>query len=191
MAEGTPSQSHRMNVKIGDAVFDAEGDTETIRKQYEMWMEAVRATPRKSDPDPARETTSPPAWQGDHEAPLTPNGVASPATSAMAVELRNRLFQERDGCITLKVLPKTSNKDADALVMILLGYHEMRDQDGVNAPTLMRAAKVSGLQLDRIDRVISANSQYINTAGHRRGKRYSLNNQGLDYAKKIGGEAVQ
>ena len=84
-------------------------------------------------------------------------------------------------------LPKTEDPDADALLLLVYGYQELRPNDyPVSGVRLMQSAKQSGLhQVDRIDRTIDAHTQFVNSAGSRRGKKYSLNNQGSLKAKEL------
>jgi hypothetical protein len=92
---------------------------------------------------------------------------------------------DRGGNVTLRSLPRTENRGADTLLLILYGYRALRNQVDVNTGTLTEAARTSGLQVDRIDRLIATYEHLIRRGGYKRGVRYALNNQGVAHAEGI------
>ncbi len=69
--------------------------------------------------------------------------------------------------------------------MLLYGYRALANQPDVNSGVLMQSARQSGLQLSRIDYPIAAHQQLITEGGLRRGKRYGINNQGVNHAEQL------
>ena len=39
---------YRLKVKVGDSEFDAQGPEESVKAQFEMFLQAVNATPRQA-----------------------------------------------------------------------------------------------------------------------------------------------
>jgi hypothetical protein len=68
---------------------------------------------------------------------------------------------------------------------LLYGYRTLGNASDVNAGNLMQAARQSGLQLTRIDQTISFYQSLITEGGLRRGKRYGINNQGVNHAEQL------
>ncbi len=87
--------------------------------------------------------------------------------------------------VSLNIIPKTENRDADALMLLLYGARVLAKQQDVNAGQLMAAARTSGLQLSRLDKTLATYGHFITEGGVRRGKRYGLNNQGVNHAKHV------
>ena len=75
--------------------------------------------------------------------------------------------------------------ESDALLLLLYGYAQLRNQDQVLGTQLLRAAKQSGLNLERVDRALSKHESLLLKGGARKGTKYSLNNQGRTRAVEI------
>lgn len=164
----------KLRVKVGDAEFEGEGPAELIGQQYKDFLSALA---------PLREA-KPPSSAGAGVT-LPPKDAASDPLGE-EVKLK-RVFAENDAVISLLALPKGDTPDADAILLLVYGYSVLRKNDyPVTGVRLMQCAKQSGLhQVDRIDRIIATHAQYVNSAGLKRGKKYSLNNQGLIKAYEI------
>ena len=182
---------HKLSVKLGTAEFTAEGSEQTIKEQFGQFLAALQAappTPPPPTPPPPKTPELPATEQKLADAIPGGNGNGNGTTPLMEPDQAtlDRVFHVGDkDHVSLRVLPRTPNADADALVLILYGFYKLAQRTDVFAPTLMACAKQSGIQIDRSDRVISVNQQYINTAGARRGKRYSLNNRGQSFAQGL------
>ena len=184
MADETLS---KMKLKLGEHEFEFEGDAETGREAYKAFLEAVRGAPSPSAPAPNPSADSAPPPPPLPPPPTGSNGGAGqPSGDVLENATLKRIFAERDAVISLLALPRTPNAEADGLLVLLYGYQQLKSSDyPVTGVRLMQAAKQSGIQVERIDRVISANEAYVLSAGQRRGKRYQLNNQGIVKAKEI------
>lgn len=164
-------QTHKLQVKIGDAEFSAEGAESTVKEQFTAFLEAVRGSPvadRKRAETPVPPTLRELELGGDETLD------------------DSRVFSvDGDNMVSLKVLPKTDTKEADALLVLLFGFRTKLNQTEVNAGRLTVAAKHSGFKVERVDRTMLVHRSLVNAGGHRRGKRYGLNNQGMARAREI------
>jgi hypothetical protein len=172
MSESTLS-AYRLKVRVGESEFDAEGPENTVKSQFELFLEALSANGNgksKNGSAPGH-SDSPPRIDGD----------------PIGEETWNRFYKEEgETDVSLKVLPSTDNQNADALILLLYGYLHRKDADTVGSTDLLAMAKKSGLRIDRIDRNIPAgHNRFIGRGGSRRGMRYSLNNQGQRYAQEL------
>lgn len=162
-------EPHRIKAKLGPHEFDAEGDRETVSKQYDQFIAAVTAFSQA------------PIIQAS-VSPVDNNTVAP-----VADELLNRVFRI-DEPFSLLAKPKSDNVDADGLIVLMYGMDVIKGEKFVTGSTLMKSAKQSGLKLkaDRVDRTIDEYiGKYVNAAGMKRGLRYSLNNDGIKYAARL------
>lgn len=168
MAEEAREPYH-LKVKIGNDEFDASGSQEVVRDLYGLFLEARRSAP----------AALPPAT-GDK-----PKDVKDNDDESVSQDKIDRVFVVRNDVISLRTLPETDNSAADALLMLIWAHLVMRNEQHVSALDLMSSARLSGLQIDRIDRVISARQQMFQRGGAKRGTRYSLNNAGISHARRL------
>jgi hypothetical protein len=159
------TSNHRIKVKIGDAEFEAEGSESSVQAQYESFLQAVRATPA---------------------AASTKKPGESPPETAPIDEIAARLFEQRDnGLITLKALPVGEDREAEAMLLLLWGYKQLRAENNVYATRLVEASAISGLGKPRFNDIHERVSQWVLRAGNKKGTNYQLNNQGVKRAIEI------
>lgn len=160
---------HRIKIKIGNSEFDAEGEPELVQSQYEAFLAALKSNVTTS-PSVIADTQHQPSQRD-----FAPGYIDSVA---------DRIFVN-DDTLSLLALPKTDNAVADALILLLYGYHRLRSERSVTGSALMKSAKQSGAKADRIDRFLDMKKEFVNSAGNRRGRRYSLNNRGMSEAENL------
>jgi hypothetical protein len=177
-------ESYKLRVKVGVSEFEAEGPADVVKQQFSDFLAAVAAI--SATPAGAVLSGSAPiltiSGTGTAAGTSIVNGVSAPDRN----ELR-RIFSENDAVISLTALPQTETPDADAVLLLIYGYHELKKDDyPVTGVRLMQAAKQSGLhQVDRIDRTIATHDSLVLKAGLKRGRKYQLNNQGIAKAQEL------
>jgi hypothetical protein len=162
---------HKVRIKIGDAEFEAEGSEESVKQQYADFLAALSARASTSTPPPS---------------PPPPNGAGA-STGDVGTDLINRVFKIDGDLVSLQFLPKGENVNADALMLILYGYHALKNQQMILGTQLVRAANQSGLGLDRVDRSLDGyeGQNMVLKGGVRKGTKYGLNNQGKKKAEEM------
>jgi len=100
------------------------------------------------------------------------------------------LFKEdRNGVISLRTLPKTEERNADALLLLLWGYLVRKEQVEVTARDLIAGMRQSGVpNLTRIDDILEKYDMFVTSGGVRRGKWYSLTNPGIECGEGLAKE---
>lgn len=167
---------HKVKIKVGPYEFEAEGDKEAVEAQLAQFMELINKAPATAPLKlPAAATQKPEHPEVDPEIHQDPK-------LADAVIL---CFRDENGLISLNMLPKTKAFAADSLLLLLYGYRVLKHQNQVLGGHLLKAGKQSGLQIDRVDRVLEAHGEFILKGGARKGARYTLNNRGIEKAKDI------
>jgi hypothetical protein len=162
--------TYKIQVKLGSAEFTAEGPEALVKDAYEKFL-AAAATPAAVPPPPRR-----PANGAD---PAPPGDSAS-------IELLNRVFKRDGEIVSLRLLPQDGDsRAADSAVLLLYGFRTVLEVSEVPVMKLNRALRVSGISLDRLDRVIERHSPLYNKGGVKSGGRYTLNNQGVAWAEKF------
>jgi hypothetical protein len=167
---------HRIKVKLGDAEFDAEGKPEAVQAQYEAFLALVSSMPKVPVPQSTTYNKTPVPGQPNSD----PQGIST--------EVLERIFRKGDN-LSLAALPVGDNATQDAMVALLYGYLKLQSEATVTGTSLMKSAKISGVDLGkvgRVDRVMAGlMPDYVLTAGVKKAKRYQLNNRGLAKAEAV------
>lgn len=165
------SDTHKIQIKLGDSEFLAEGSEKAVQGQYELFLKALAALPA-SPPGKNKNVN------GDGR-PLMPESEIDQA-------YLDRVFlrDEETGGVSLRILPRTDKNNADALIVLLYGYRVLSERHDVTSGDLLGSARLSGLTFGRLDHTIKTHQSLITEGGLRRGKKYGLNNQGVNHAEK-------
>jgi len=159
----------KIKIKHGNSEFEAEGEPDDVRAQYEAFLAFAKAAPAAVVPA---------------APPVTP--AAQPPLVALDSGLADRIFQkEKDGTVTLKVLPTGDRRASDAVLLLMYGAHRLGGVENVFGTQLAKAARISGVQIDRIDRTLEPHKALFVRGGLKRGATYTMNNQGYPEAEKI------
>jgi hypothetical protein len=173
------AEPFKITVKLPGGEFSAEGAEESVTAQFKLWMQAmetVAKAPARVEPPPP---PTPPHRQASHQHG-DHGGINQDIISRVY-----RLDTDKR-TVSLGVLPKTDAlRDADAMVMLLYGFATLLKEEAVLGTRLNAAAKASGVQRERVDRVIEAHADKLTTAGAKKGKTYGLNNPGKRYAEEL------
>lgn len=172
--------NYKIQVKIGDAEFQAEGPEQIVSTQFDRFIDVIAA--RKAAVNTTHQETK------KETADSTGNGSGTiPVVETPSVlALHERVFSLDDRAgLSLRVLPKTDAPEADAVMLILYGYATLRSQHDVLSVQIGKSAQQSGVNIDRLDRALLTHTQYVTSAGQKGGKKYGLNNRGLARAKEL------
>jgi hypothetical protein len=172
------SDKQKTHIKIGAFEFDAEGDKATVDEHLREFKALVE------------KALTAPASPNKLLAPVMQDTVveppARPDTTETAVDpALNRIFKRDKNIVSLLIRPKTKAFAADSLLILLFGFHQILKQTEVLGGHLKIAARQSGIQLDRVDRVLEHHTALVDKGGARKGARYRLNNPGIEKAKEI------
>lgn len=174
-------ETNRIKIKIGDAEFEAEGQTEIVQAQFDSFMKVV-----------AGRATTAPAAQAPVSDPSATSAAANTATTAATAasepspDVLSRVFRDTDA-LSLAALPHSGeNPSADAMLALLYGYLRLRNENAVTGTSLMKSAKISGIPIDRVDRLMDVHQpDFVLVAGVKKARRYQLNNRGIARAAQI------
>jgi hypothetical protein len=168
---------YKLSVKFPDGTqFDAEGKEASVQADFQLFLEALRANPQtKSD---AANPVKP-----DDPTPPNPNPAITPPT--ISPDLMSRVFLVQGENVSLRVLPTGGKRDPDALLLIIYGFRALKNAADVTGGRLAICARISGVQTDRVDRIIAQHDAYVTKGGVKKGKKYGLNNPGVRYAEEL------
>jgi hypothetical protein len=174
MEDAMPEDRYRLKTRLPNgAEFEAEGTEAVVQALFDKFLEASRG----ASPAPVKPIRIADEESGDNRAI-----VEEPQISPF---LNRIVTKDKASEISLTALPKTQNRDADALLILLYGFQEILGRHAVTGVALKKAAKQSGIQLLRVDRLLGPYGDLVNVAGFKKGRRYGLNNQGVRKAQQI------
>jgi hypothetical protein len=164
---------YKLYIKVGPHEFNGEGPEEAVKKSFEDWKSLITSTP-------AVEITKPVPSQ-------SPGGNGSITLRDGDLLAKLFLLDEKRGLVTLRILPRGDEREADAALLVLLGFRLMKEQDEVLVTQLKPALKQSGCNVDRVDAVVAKYQRegLINKGGSGKGGKYSLTNSGAEKAAAI------
>jgi FKBP-type peptidyl-prolyl cis-trans isomerase (trigger factor) len=160
----------KLKMKIGEHEFEADGPAEVVQAQLALFKEMIaNATPKQSDAAPQ-----------EREIANLDSLPHQPIEKIMKSEGR-----------VVSLTAKCETVD-EAVLLILLGQKDFRNNQEVTGSEIMDGLKQSGYQIERVDRVTDKLSQDgdMITIGVHRGRRYRLTNQGLAKALIIVKELI-
>lgn len=170
---------HRVRFKVGNIEFEAEGEADLVHQQFLQTIQALKGLP-------VAQIVQVDAEAAGTAVQLPPDGEGGTKNGSTLDDLVSRVLQiDGAGLVSLRLLPQTDKPEADALLLLLYGYQRLANIQPVLAIQLSKSARQSGLQLERIDRDIMKHKSLIGVGGAAKGRRYSLNNQGLRRAEEI------
>jgi hypothetical protein len=169
--------AYKVQVKLGQAEFSAEGPEETVKEQLGHFFIAATKLPIS----PQINGNGNDDGNGNHFE----SSPSHSAATGLSPETVKRLFADDGKIVSVRRLPISEERDADVLFLILLGYLILRDQEKVKASDLLAAAKQSGIRLTRIDQVLDRFDQLVTRGGYKRGSWYCMTNPGQEHAEGI------
>jgi hypothetical protein len=164
----------RIKTKIAEHEFDGEGPTEIVQSNFHAWMEVVKSSLTM------REKSS--------EEKSDKSSQVNQLDKLPHLPIEKILKSEG------RVVSLTAKADTvdEAVLLILLGQKDLRNNQEVTGSEIMDGLKQSGYQLSRVDRVTDklTNDGDMITVGINRGRRYRLTNQGLAKSLNIAKEVI-
>jgi len=172
-------ESCKIQVRLGDAEFTAEGPEEVVKAAFEHFLRARETVAHASLVPPA--SPPPPGMSG------TPAREESVPQGEVDQELLSRVYQKDGDLVSLRMLPQRTNPNwqADAVILLLYGFLRLANMPDVLVTKLNQGLRTSGIALTRVDHIIEVHSNLYMKGGVRSGGRYTLNNQGRAIAERM------
>jgi len=151
----------RLRIKFGEHEFEAEGSTESVERQLEIFKRLViPGTALKA----AMETTQESAKD---QAPLS----------------LEKIMNVQGRTVSLRAAAKVD----DAVLLLLLGQRQFRQHHILSGKDVMNGLRASGFKVRRADLVLKklSGAGSIIAIGRYRARRYQLSKSGLDGAEQI------
>ena len=163
----------KLRLKIGDHELEVQGPPDRVGEHVAAFRDLMREF---SSLLPSLPPSRPSSEQAEEPGPL-----------AKLVR-----YDPRSRIISLRALPEGGQPEADALLVLLLAYQQMRGDDEVLVTLLKEALRQSGCPVARLDRAVSAHlrEHMIVKSGTGKGGRYRLTNKGLGRAEELARQMI-
>jgi hypothetical protein len=179
----------KLRIKANEFEFEAEGATAVVCEQFEAFQKFLSHLPKNQIASNLKETKDP------LKSHLTPNTLTDPISMTSSSISRNtliKLFTEdpRTTQLTPNVSLPEGNKAENTILLLLLGYRELKNHTEVSALWLNHALKGIGGAHSRLDRVLAGplRKQHILKSGKGKGGKYRLTTLGIHQAKEMARE---
>lgn len=166
--------AYKLRVKIADHEFEAEGDEEVVKQQFQEFKALINESQSKFSKPTDRE--------------IKQNGQVFPPDLGQAIQLEKIVrYDEKTRRVSLTALPQGDDREADAVLLLLLAAKQFRNEDDILVTVLKDALQQSGCPIERMDRVMDKYEKHnlVLRSGLTKGGRYRLTNQGLMKAGEI------
>ncbi len=151
----------RLRIKFGDHEFEAEGSTESVERQLEIFKRlVVPGAALKAGIETTQESAA-------DQAPLS----------------LEKIMDVQGRTVSLRAAAKVE----DALLLLLLGQRQFRQHHILSGAEVMHSLRQSGLEVQRADIALKrlAVKGNVIAIGRYRARRYQLSKSGLDGAEQI------
>jgi hypothetical protein len=151
----------RIKAAIAGHEFEADGPTDDVRAQFEVFTRLVLRL-------------------ANVETPTAPSAAPAPPSDAQRFA-DMLLFSGK------RPFLKTPGNPTDAVLLMLLAYKEHLDSHQVSGSDIMHSLRQSGLRIPRADHILNryADNGIVAVSGHRRLRRYRLTPAGLERAQQL------
>lgn len=178
---------YKLRIKIGQHEFEAAGDADVVKAQFEEFKQLIADQPAAANP-----AVTP-------TLPLPSNTLTRPLDQTIP-EVLDTLRIEKvvrvDGKkpITLSVLPRGEGREGDAALILLLAYRALWQEEEMAGARILEGLNSSGYNVERMDRLmdryVDSQEPLVSRTGKRRGVRYRITTRGVQRAKELVKELV-
>jgi len=177
----------KLRVKASDYELEAEGSRDFVHEQYEAFkqlLDDVTKNPvlsgsrEKVDFSSSRESRIPPLPGGKKAVPGKPQAKSFQ---------KLLVWDDRTQQVKIMVLPEGPTKVADTVLLLLLGYRELRGLSQVSALDLNQGLESAGFDDYRLDREMAPylKARQVLRSGVGKGSRYRLSTRGVKQANEL------
>jgi hypothetical protein len=168
----------KLKVKIGGQEFEAEGLPDLVTRQFEAFCLMIQEAGLVTGERPLH-------LEGRRPLDPTPQEPI-PQASHRDVDLV-KLFRvsPQTQLLSLRQPPGSKYPEADAVLLLLLGHKQLRNEEDVPVTVLTEALKQSGCHVKRLDRILTVYTKdhSVVRSGRGKGGKYRLTNLGLKKAE--------
>lgn len=174
----------RLRVKASEYELEAEGGRDFIRQQYEAFRQLLENVAQKTVPTDSFDCSTSSQLPA---SPLPDKKIAVRRSSQVGTFRKLLAWDERTQRVTSTVIPDGPMRIADTVLLLLLGYRELRGLSQVSALLLNEGLRSAGFNEFRLDRTMSPylKERLVLRSGVGKGSRYRLTTRGVKQANEL------
>ena len=177
----------KLRVKASDYELEAEGSRDFLNEQYEAFKQLLEDVTQKPVASRSREKIDIPSQRASKTPPLPEKKTVEPLNSQTKSFQKLLVWNDRTQRVKSTVLPDGPTRIADTVLLLLLGYRELRGLNQISALLLNQGLKSAGLDDYRLDREMSPylKAKLVLRSGVGKGTRYRLTTRGVKRAHEL------
>ena len=177
----------RLRIKASDYELEAEGSRDFVREQYEAFRRLLGDGSGKSVLPESRDTVESSTAPESPDSPLPGEKTGGPRNARPQSFQKLLVWDNRIQQVKTTVLPDGPMRIADTVLLILLGYRELRGLSQVPALDLNEGLRAAGLDDFRLDREMAPylKDRLVLRSGVGKGSRYRLTTRGVKQAHEL------
>jgi hypothetical protein len=173
--------NYKMRVKIGTSEFEAEGQEEAVRADYQAFLLSLAKQAVETKPEAQAVTQTITEY-------ATPRETAENADNGSQVLEQIRVlfdYNPKRRIVSLRFPTQGADRVWKALLLTLYGYRKLAGEDEVPVTLLKTALAQTGLSVPRVDRVAAPllREGLILKGGKAKGGKYRLTTPGISRAE--------
>ncbi|MCY4613236.1 MAG: hypothetical protein OXB94_06425 [Nitrospira sp.] len=177
----------KLRVKASDYELEAEGSRDFLNEQYEAFKQLLEDVTQKPVASRSREKIDIPSQRASKTPPLPEKKTVEPLNSQTKSFQKLLVWNDRTQRVKSTVLPDGPTRIADTVLLLLLGYRELRGLNQISALLLNQGLKSAGLDDYRLDRELAPylKARLVLRSGTGKGSRYRLTTRGVKRAQEL------
>ena len=177
----------KLRVKASDYELEAEGSRDFLNEQYEAFKQLLEGMTENQVLSQSRQKIDFPSSSESQASPLSgENMVVTETTQAKSFQ-KLLVWNNRTQRVKSTVLPDGPMRIADTVLLLLLGYRELRGLGQISALVLNQGLESAGFDDYRLDREMAPyiKGRLILRSGVGKGSRYRLTTRGVKRAQEL------
>ena len=177
----------KLRVKASDYELEAEGSRDFLNEQYEAFKQLLGAVTQKSVVSGSRGKMDFPSSRASGVAPLPDKKTGVPPNSQATSFQKLLVWDDRTQRVKITALPDGPTSIADTVLLLLLGYRELRGLSQISALDLNQGLRSAGIDDVRLDREMAPylKARLVLRSGVGKGSRYRLTTRGVKQAQEL------
>lgn len=177
----------KLRVKASDYELEAEGSREFLNEQYEAFKQLLEGVTQKPVVSGPAEKIDFPSSRDSHVPPLPGEKTGASRSSQVKSFQKLLVWNDRTQRVTSTVLPDGPTRIADTVLLLLLGYRELRGLSQIAALLLNQGLRAAGFDDFRLDREMAPylKGRLVLRSGVGKGSRYRLTTRGVKRAQEL------
>ena len=177
----------KLRVKASDYELEAEGSRDFLNEQYEAFKQLLEDVAQKQVVSKSREKDDFSSSRESQVSPLPRDKTDVPGWSPVKSFQKLLVWDDRSQRVTSTVLPDGPTRIADTVLLLLLGYRELRGRSQISALLLNQGLRSVGFDDFRLDREMAPylKAKLVLRSGVGKGSRYRLTTRGVKKSQEL------